>query len=88
MPYRQFTKRSALCKIYVDFARTTLSEDFSFRIAEALFLNRKILTNRTDLINEPLYHPNRIFIAGKDSTERLKSFLENATYLERDFKNV
>lgn len=77
MPYNEFVKQSALCEVYVDIARTKLSEGFSFRIAEALFLNRKILTNRTCLINEPFYDPNRIFIIGKDSPRRLKSFLES-----------
>lgn len=76
IPYQEFVKHSALSEIYVDLARVQPSEGFSFRICEALFLNRKIITNRTILRNEPFYDPNRIFIMGEDSLERLKDFLE------------
>lgn len=77
IPYKDFARQSALCEIYLDLARTSLYEGFSFRITEALHLNRKIITNRPNIVIEPFYDPSRVFIIGKDSTERLKSFLEN-----------
>ena len=77
IPYAEFAQQSALCEIYVDLARTQVFEGFSFRTVEALFLNRKILTNRTNITNEAFYHPRRVFILGKDTPEKLKYFLEN-----------
>lgn len=77
IPYIEFARQSALCEVYLDLARIKPTEGFSFRIAEALFLNRKIITNRTCIQKEPFYHPSRIFILGKDSPNRLKDFLED-----------
>lgn len=77
LPYPEFARLSSQCEIYLDLARIKPSEGFSFRTTEALFLNRKIITNRSFLKNEPFYHPDRIFILGEDSLCRLKSFLES-----------
>lgn len=77
IPYPEFAKLSTQCEIYLDLARIKPSEGFSYRTVEALFLNRKIITNRSCLKNEPFYHPDRIFILGEDSFCRLQSFLES-----------
>lgn len=76
LPYVKFAKNSASAEIYVDLFREKPEEGFSFRIPEALWLNRKIISNRKCLQKEPFYSPERIFLIGVDSVERLRSFLE------------
>lgn len=77
IPYPEFAKFYARSEIYVDLYRVCADEGFSFRIPEALFLNRKIISNRVNLQNEPFYSPERVFLIGIDPIERLQSFLEN-----------
>lgn len=69
-------KLYARSEVYVDLYRVDEDEGFSYRIPEALFLNRKIISNRTILHDESFYSPERIFLIGIDPIERLKSFLE------------
>ena len=76
MAYSDFVKIYALSEIYVDLMRIDSREGFSFRISEALWLNRKIISNRISLSKEIFYSPERIFLIGYDPIERLRSFLE------------
>lgn len=76
VPYPEYLKETALSEIVVDITRIGQEEGFSFRIPEALFLNRKIISNRTILRDEPFYSPERIFLIGIDPIERLQSFLD------------
>ena len=66
-PYAEDLARAALSDVAVDVTRLGDDEEFSFRIAEALFWNQKIITN---------YSPDRVFIVGEDDPARLKRFLE------------
>ena len=75
-PYAEYLARAALSEVAVDLTRLGDDEEFSFRIAEALFWNQKIITNRALLRNEPFYSPDRVFIVGEDDPARLKRFLE------------
>lgn len=77
IPYSEFAKFYARSEVFVDLYRVCEDEGFSFRIPEALFLNRKIISNRVNLQNEPFYSPDRVFLIGIDPVERLQSFLEN-----------
>lgn len=63
-------------EIFVDLVRISQSEGYSYRIPEAIILNRKIITNRITVLDEDFYSPDRVFIIGHDSIERLQSFLE------------
>lgn len=76
-PYQTFAQQSALSEVCLDFYRLGPNEGFSYRIIEALFLNQKIITNRTNLIEEPFYSPERVFVIGKDNINNLKRFLES-----------
>lgn len=76
LPYCEFVKKSASAEICVDLFRLDPEEGFSFRIPEALWLNRKIISNRLCLKEEVFYSPERIFLIGVDPIERLRSFLE------------
>lgn len=76
LPYEEFVKVSSRSEICVDLFRLDPEEGFSFRIPEALWLNRKIISNRLCLRKEPFYSSERIFLIGIDPIERLRSFLE------------
>lgn len=76
LPYVEFVKMSSRSEVYVDLYRIDPNEGFSFRIPEALWLNRKIISNRSCLQKERFYSPERIFLIGVDPIERLRSFLE------------
>lgn len=76
IPYIQFAKEYASSEIYIDLLRVNDQEGFSFRIPEALWLNRKIITNRLSILHEPFYSSDRFFIIGFDSITRLRTFLE------------
>ena len=76
-PYLKFMKQSTMSEIYIDLVRINQDEGFSYRVAEAIALNRKIITNRTKIKSEIFYNPDLIYIIGHDSTDRLKSFLES-----------
>ena len=76
VPYEEFMRKSALSEIYIDLYRMGPDEGFSYRIPEALWLNRKIISNRLILEKESFYSKDRIFLIGKDDLSRLKEFLE------------
>lgn len=76
IPYEDYLEKEIQSEVIVDLVRVSEEEGFSYRIPEALALNRKIITNRKILLNEPFYSPDRIFIIGVDPLARLKSFLE------------
>ena len=52
-------------------------EGFSYRIPEALMIERKVITNRLIILECDFYDPSRFFVIGHDSTERLREFMEN-----------
>lgn len=76
IPYKQYLDITARAEVAVDTIRVMPEEGFSFRTSEALFLNRKIITDRKDIVKEPFYSSDRVFIIGVDNTDRLKTFLE------------
>lgn len=76
-PYKEYLEETVRAEVVVDLVRIGQEEGFSYRIPEALFLNRKIITNRLILRDEPFYSPERIFLIGVDPVSRLKTFLES-----------
>lgn len=60
----------------------------SVRVLEALFYNKKLITNNQLIIKEAFYHPDNIFILGKDRKESLKYFIEKPYhFIEDSVKN-
>lgn len=53
----------------------------TLRIQESLIHKVKLITDDKDLVNYDFYHPNNIFILGKDIMDELRSFLD-APYVE------
>ena len=74
--YREYLDILAQSEVIVDLYRISPDEGWSYRIPEALALQKKIITNRCNLQNQDFYHPSRFFIIGYDPITRLKEFLE------------
>lgn len=47
----------------------------TLRVMEAMFLSKKLITNNADVVNYDFYHPNNIYVLGRD-TYSLKQFME------------
>lgn len=75
-PYEEYLRQAAQAEVTVDLTRMGQDEGFSYRIAEALFWNKKIISNRLILREEPFYSPERVFLIGEDPLDRLQDFLE------------
>lgn len=76
IPYKDFVKQYAMSEVYIDLYRLSPNEGYSYRIFEALWLNRKIITNRANIDKEIFYSKDRIFRIGIDNIDTLKAFLE------------
>lgn len=76
LPYEEYLREAALAEVAVDLTRLGQDEGFSYRVAEALFWNKKIISNRRILAEEAFYSPDRVFLIGVDPLERLPEFLE------------
>ncbi len=56
----------------------------TLRSLEALVLNKKLITNNINIVNDELYHPNNVYILGYDNKySSIKEFL-NAPFTEWD----
>lgn len=65
----------------------------SLRVLESVFLNRKLITNCKNVVNEPFYDKNNIFILGVDNDDDIYSFVNEPyqrisedKYRQYDFK--
>lgn len=76
IPYSKYIEFLVHGEFIIDMWRRSQDEGYSYRIAEALFLKKKVITNRLRVLHEPFYHPSRFFVIGHDSLGRIKSFIE------------
>ena len=53
----------------------------TIRVFETLGAKKMLITTNKDIVNYDFYHPNNIFILGKDIMDELRSFLD-APYVE------
>ncbi len=74
--YPQYLKLIGQSEMIVDMYRIATDEGLSFRISEALLLERKIITNRMIVLKYDFYDPSRFFVIGHDSLERLEEFIQ------------
>lgn len=49
---------------------------WTLRVIEALYLNKKLITNNISLLQSDVYSSHRVFIIGHDSWDRFSNFLE------------
>lgn len=75
--YEKYLEIVGQSKVIVDLYRHHSEEGWSYRIPEALLLQKKIITNRSNVIDSEVYHPSRFFIIGYDDISRLTEFIES-----------
>lgn len=54
------------------------------RPVEALFYNKKLLTNNSEIRNYDFFHPNNIFILEGEDFEKIPTFMEKTVYVQSD----
>ncbi|WP_060759145.1 hypothetical protein [Propionibacterium freudenreichii] len=72
--YGELLEQSARFRVIVDIVQEGQS-GMTLRGLEALYLRRKVLTNARAIRDSPLYDPERVFIWGEDSVDRLPAFV-------------
>jgi len=73
--YDDYLRLLSKSKCVLDYS-FTIPCGLSLRPLEALFYEKKLITNNPDIKNYDFYNPNNIFILGEDKIENLKSFLD------------
>lgn len=72
--YDEYLKMIAESKCILDYNQEG-QVGLSLRPMEALFLERKLITNNTDIKNYDFYDHDNIFILGEDDINKLKEFI-------------
>ncbi len=66
MPYQAVVELIKRADIILDYS-TDPEAGLSLRAMEALFWRKKLITNNTGILKADFYHPNNIFVLGKES---------------------
>lgn len=73
--YEEYLELVISSKVLLDFQQEG-QEGLTIRMVEALFFQKKIITNKIDIDSYDFYDPSNIFILGKDDISRLKQFVD------------
>ena len=74
VPFEENQKRIKETKIILDIHKQ-VQNGLTFRVFEAIGLNKKLITTNKDIINYDFYNPNNIFIWDENTKEIPKDFL-------------
>ena len=74
LSYQENLEYISSCKAVLDILQEG-QDGMTLRVMEALFFQKKLITNQLSLVKADFYHPNNIFIIGKDDWNNLKSFM-------------
>lgn len=81
--YLENIQNVSQCSCVVDI--TTEQTGISLRPLEALFFNKKLITNNKSIKDYPFYHPSNIFVLEEDDLDNLPAFV-NAPLIVMDEK--
>ncbi|MCY4779946.1 hypothetical protein ORI89_09810 [Sphingobacterium sp. UT-1RO-CII-1] len=76
LSYRDMVMHVQQYEALLDFENPSIHQGLSFRIFEALFYGKKIITNNPLVLSFDFYHPNNIFVWNKNNLYGIKDFLE------------
>ena len=76
IPFEENQKRMKESKIILDIHKE-IQNGLTFRVFEAIGLNKKLITTNKDIINYDFYNPNNIFVWDEKITEIPRNFLDN-----------
>ena len=74
--YEEVLKLNNLSKAIVEINQSQ-QNGLTVRALEALFTEKKLITNNLDIINMDFYNKNNIFIIGQDSLNLLRKFIDS-----------
>ena len=74
--YENVLKLNNLSKAIVEINQSQ-QNGLTVRALEALFTEKKLITNNLDIINMDFYNKNNIFIIGHDSLNLLRKFIDS-----------
>lgn len=86
IPYNDYLQLIFKSKSILDIMPESQS-GLTLRVMEALFFQKKLITNNPRIVNEKFYNPQNIFILGKDNHTELNEFI-NSDYMEVDRRMV
>lgn len=75
-PFSSFSDTYLKSKAIIDISFPNQT-GLPIRIIEAIGANKKIITTNYNIINEPFYNKNNVFLWGKDNLENFDFFLNN-----------
>lgn len=75
--YNEYIKLLSQHNIIIDFYRFNSDEGYSFRIPEAIILNKKIITNRQIIKYESFYNPQNVLLIEKDQNGNISFCKDN-----------
>lgn len=76
LTYGEMVQHVQKYEALLDFDNSAIHQGLSFRVFEALFYKKKIITNNVLIKGFDFYHPNNVFIWNNDNLFRLKEFLD------------
>ena len=79
LSYQENLEYISSCKAVLDVLQEG-QDGMTLRVMEALFFQKKLITNQLSLVKADFYHPNNIFIIGKDDWNNLKSFMNSPVF--------
>lgn len=82
--YNEYLKQVYTSKCILDYNQEG-QVGLTLRPMEALFCQKKLITNNKDIINYDFYNPNNIFVLGIDDINKVKEFIDSP-YQEIDEK--
>ncbi|WP_133641530.1 hypothetical protein [Sphingobacterium paludis] len=87
LTYSEMLRHVQRYEVILDFDNSVIHQGLSFRIFEALFYNKKIITNNALVKKYDFYHPNNVFIWESENLHRLGLFL-NEPMVNIDLKII
>jgi hypothetical protein len=75
IPFEENQQKIKESKIILDIHKN-IQDGLTFRVFEAIGLNKKLITTNKDIVNYDFYNPNNIFVWDENVTEIPKDFLE------------
>ena len=86
MTYPEYLKIASRSKAIVDLV-TKNNYGLTWRPIEALFLQKKLITNYKEIVQEPFYRKENIYILGEEDSRSFTEFLEtDGAYIPEEIK--
>ncbi len=74
IPYPEYLKYLSKSRTILEISRAG-QDSCSLRFLESLFLGKKLITDNPQIITDPYYDPENVFILGKDDLRELPDFV-------------